>query len=439
MKNLFVPLLGISLLLSGCSTSPLGVPPAGIIPSEEFPIVWVEAGPHSEFHVRAISDQPHCPILSVDSKPQVMKLRAASSRFFPRISCEWAIPKKAKTVAFNGRALPRVPKSPKKILILGDTGCRIKVVPGVEAIQDCRSSKDWPFEEVASRAAEWKPDLVIHVGDYHYRNSPCPPHREECRGMPYGDNWAAWEADFFAPARALLKAAPWVFVRGNHETCHAAGEGWDRYLNPYPYSPLCVDESAPYRIDLGATQWVVMDTVETSDETPSAEVQSHFESEFKAIQKFPIKSGWILSHKPMWAMIANRSRPEMGTVGKSQANLFPAWQKAPSSKIDFFISGHAHTFEALTFKDKGPSQLVVGNGGTALDIVLPPANLKKIGDRTVDLALISNGFGFLTLEAQSKSWKAEIHDQTGKVLRNCRLKGKQFTCDAKPSGAGVGY
>ena len=61
---------------------------------------------------------------------------------------------------------------------------------------------------MSSSVAAAKPDLVIHVGDYVYRESACPPRDQGCKGSPYGDDWATWKADFFAPAAPALLAAP---------------------------------------------------------------------------------------------------------------------------------------------------------------------------------------------------------------------------------------
>jgi hypothetical protein len=50
---------------------------------------------------------------------------------------------------------------------------------------------------------------VIHVGDYLYREDPCPAAAQaQCGGTPSGDNYGAWNADFFKPAAKLLAAAP---------------------------------------------------------------------------------------------------------------------------------------------------------------------------------------------------------------------------------------
>jgi hypothetical protein len=52
-------------------------------------------------------------------------------------------------------------------------------------------------------AARTQPDLVIHLGDYHYREycdqpALCAPLHGQ--GVPIGYGWAGWHADFFAPA-----------------------------------------------------------------------------------------------------------------------------------------------------------------------------------------------------------------------------------------------
>ena len=63
------------------------------------------------------------------------------------------------------------------------TGCRIKdeddknsadaATFGIERVkwQACDYPKKWPFQSVASHAAQSKPALVVHVGDFLYRES----------------------------------------------------------------------------------------------------------------------------------------------------------------------------------------------------------------------------------------------------------------------------
>ncbi len=72
-----------------------------------------------------------------------------------------------------------------------------------------------------------------------------------CGGTPAGDNWEAWNADFFAPAAKLLAGAPWVFTRGNHESCDRSWRGWFYYLDPRPWDGTCQEYSPPYTVKIG--------------------------------------------------------------------------------------------------------------------------------------------------------------------------------------------
>jgi hypothetical protein len=95
-----------------------------------------------------------------------------------------------------GKNLPLPKPVPLKILILGDTGCRMK--SSDNAFQSCDDMNKWAFSTVAKTAASFAPDLVVHVGDYHYRENPCPENNAGCAGSPWGYGWDAWQADFYA-------------------------------------------------------------------------------------------------------------------------------------------------------------------------------------------------------------------------------------------------
>ena len=110
---------------------------------------------------------------------------------------------------------------------MGDTGCRLETG---DPPQSCNDPQAWPFKQISDMASSFNPNLVIHVGDYLYRQDACPQGDNGCEGSPFGDNYATWDADFFAPANRLLRKAPWVFSRGNHEECGRAGKGWFCFL-----------------------------------------------------------------------------------------------------------------------------------------------------------------------------------------------------------------
>jgi len=177
---------------------------------------------------RVITTDPACPSVDVDGQrlattiravPETMPLRPTKTApaeskpsAFPVLVCERALPAGAGRASVGGHTLPLLRHDARRIVVVGDTGC---VVQNAE-VQACNDAAAWPFARLATAAAAKKPDLVIHVGDYHYRESACPGGNRKCSDSPWGYGWDAWAADFFAPARDLLAAAPWVFVRGNH-------------------------------------------------------------------------------------------------------------------------------------------------------------------------------------------------------------------------------
>src|ERR1700722_15267980 len=170
---------------------------------------WVQMAPGGEAEARIVIKGVACPNAKLDGADAPMRVRAAPDASFPVLICAMTLPKAVTRLSIMGADLPLPKSSPSHLVVLGDTGCRIKGV----TVQACNDPAKWPFPEVAAQAAKRKPDLVIHVGDYLYRESACPAGNAGCAGTTWGDNWATWYADFFAPAAPLLAAAPWVIVR----------------------------------------------------------------------------------------------------------------------------------------------------------------------------------------------------------------------------------
>ena len=142
---------------------------------------------------------------------------------------------------------------------------------------------------------------MIHVGDYLYRVAPCPAGNAGCAGTPYGDNWPAWKADFFAPASPLLAAAPWVFVRGNHESCLSMGRGYLRLIGPLNFAPGCAGHLAPYRVPLGDFELMVMDNADADDVNVDAAKTPVYQAELaEAVRPSPLPV-WLVMHRPIWA------------------------------------------------------------------------------------------------------------------------------------------
>jgi hypothetical protein len=175
--------------------------------------------PGGSSEARAVVSGDSCPDIQVDGRSVAMRKRAVGNSAFPQLLCAATLLPSTWAASIFGQNLPLPVAAPRRILVLGDTGCRIKG----GTVQDCNDPAKWPFPHIAAVAAKLRPDLVIHVGDYLYRETACPTDNAGCKGSPSGDDWPAWAADFFTPAAPLLAASPIVFVRGNHEECAVRG------------------------------------------------------------------------------------------------------------------------------------------------------------------------------------------------------------------------
>jgi hypothetical protein len=405
---------------------------------------WVQATA-TGYEARIVTSAASCPALHNDKGDVAMTVRAAATDKFPLV-CAAALPAGAKEATINGttkvpcqpaspgcapglsrmttwsQKLPVPLANPQRILVVGDTGCRIKGA----TIQACNDPAAWPFPAVARAAANLTPDLVIHVGDYLYRESACPAGNAGCAGTPWGDNWTTWNADFFEPAAPLLAAAPIVLARGNHEDCVRAGPGWLRLQGPGAFDAACNTHVPQYLVDLGALKLAVLDdnnSDETHLDTDQAQVYAAELSDL-AKQPGPI---WLVHHRPTWAAITGPlGIPIGGNLSLIQASQNIAAGGAPPipHAVSLMLSGHIHTFEAINYSQDVPPQIVAGNGGDRLDIT--PTNLRGTqfaghGGVTVADGLSVGGFGFLLMTRAADGWIIDLYDPLAKPEGQCHF------------------
>jgi hypothetical protein len=103
-----------------------------------------------------------------------------------------------------------------------------------------------------------------------------------------------------------------------------------------------------------------------------------------------------------------------------------------SSDVRMVVSGHIHMFEAISFADDKPPQLVVGNGGIKLakkpDIPLTVNGLNVAQSKSI----VDPDFGYLVLEREAQDatrWSGTLFDRGGKPIgNNCRLQGRNLDC-----------
>ena len=388
---------------------------------------WVEMTANGQ-QARVETTDARCPSLDLDGKIEPMRLRAGPDGAFPVNLCQLDIPAGARRVSLGSQPLPLLHGAPQRILIFGDTGCRLKGM----TIQDCNDPKAWPFPRVVRRALERKPDLVIHVGDYYYRETPCPDGHAGCAGSPYGDVWPTWKAEFFDPAEPLLAAAPWVFVRGNHESCTRGGKGWFRQLDAAPRPLACPAMSAPFHVALGDLNLYVLDSADAEDRATPAEAVAAVSAQFDAIKPELARApGWIVTHRPIWALTPVA---RVGPLGPFEIPLNATQQAAVRDKdlanVQMIVSGHIHHFAAYDFLGRRPSQLVAGTGGDMGE----EADTPTIRENEVQIdnlpaqRITFERYGYLLLDRAGDDWVGAFWDLKDRVVAACRLHQRRLNC-----------
>ena len=423
----FVLLVFLAASLPGVHAQPATPSATPVAPGDgaSLPPAWLEFGPDGRLIARIITAE--CPPIVLDGHEASMAPRTTPSPEFPVVACEATVPFGVETASIAGQPLP-IPDAPyARIAVIGDTGCRLDSWEGGSAYQACNDPAAWPFAQVAASVAAWEPDLIIHVGDYLYREDLCPASEPGCAGSPFGDNWETWNADFFSPASSLLGAAPWVYMRGNHETCARSPDGWFSYLDPRPYQADCQRFTEPYVATLNGLSLGAIDSAEAGDETTTPEENAQYKRQFDLLAQIAPAGSWLVTHRPVHGILE-------GQRGEFEVEN-AAYQGATGGTIPgdytLILSGHIHLAEAIAFEQSSerPAQLIAGNAGTALDDI-PTASptSDQLDDPTVEEAETLSSFGFLTLEPDGAIWIATQRDATGTPLRSCYLVLPGIVC-----------
>ena len=388
---------------------------------------WTQYVPGG-LEVRVVTRQAQCPQAHLDKRATPMRIRAERNDAFPVLVCALTIPRGAKAIEIDGEALPLPRARADHILVLGDTGCRVTRLIN----QSCNDPADWPFAAGAKTEAGTAPDVIVHVGDMLYRETPCRPLNGGCANTPSGDNWAAWESDFFAPAKPLLRAAPIVMVRGNHEICARGGKGWSRLLDPYPLASTsgCLSPGAPFALDLGGLTLVVMDVSAASEGSWRDNQLTRYRAQFQSLGKLaPEGPIWLTMHRPIRAAAA----ATLGLMIGPNKLLARASDGAMPGRVAAILSGHIHTFQALGFRDS-PVQMVAGHSGAELHWTAPD----HVKGLVMEEAAVISGtgrsgvHGFVTLTregAGAEAWRIENRDFSGKRLELCRMNNRKLDCE----------
>ena len=384
--------------------------------------------------------------------------------------CEAVVPPGHRTAMIDGAAAPlRLPvPQPRRILVIGDTGCRM----ARNDYQNCHDSAAFPLRALAGLEAGFAPDLIIHVGDYFYRDVDCVTAGGDAQtGCPsaastsWGDRWDSWNLDFFYPATRLLETAPWVMVRGNHESCGRGARGWFALLDPRRFDPALVacrpgepaghggDFTPSYVVPAGALTLLVLDSSKANDRAVDPAMAAAYSADLSAlIAALPAGAhAAIVTHKPAYGLLAGHVDPVTGAIDGGTLTLQSVYagrggdggvfRNGMPASVSLLLSGHIHQFEYVDFADHSrfAPQLIVGVSGDRLDhtanpdghdpVYASPADVRfglhpAVGETAHTIAAHAYSraqFGFALMDRAPSGYIVRAYDVNGTLVGRCTL------------------
>ncbi len=380
--------------------------------------------------------------------------------------CEAVLPPGHTTATVGGVNLKLPIANPQRILVIADTGCRMAKANQ----QNCHDPAGFPFAALANYEAQFKPDLIIHVGDYFYRDTNCDvpaagsaaahdfvagcSDPTNANFETFGDTFDSWNADVLYPGATLLAAAPWVMARGNHESCGRGARGWYALLDATPFNASLVncaggagatpvanaavysgDFSPTYYVPMGQVGLLVHDSSYANDSTVDTNMAANYDYDLtntlNAVSGAPYL--FYVTHKPPFGLVSGATNgsgditEQVTFSGAATANS--AFSGGVPAKLAMFLSGHIHQFEYVNFDDyvRYAPQMIVGVGGDKLDATSNPdatsptygyqnqgfvIRNSSTGSTTaqVNHAYSQAEFGFAVLQATSNGYLASVYN-----------------------------
>jgi hypothetical protein len=365
--------------------------------------------------------------------------------------CEAVVPAGHKVVTVDGVDLKLPVAKPRRILVMADTGCRLNgaLIGDGANQQNCHSPSAFPLSYLAPYEASFKPDVVLQVGDWFYRDTNCTGTNVSGTGTEpfagcntptsanyevWGDTFDSWNADVFYPMQPLLAAAPFIMARGNHESCGRGARGWFALLDAYPYNYSNVvcrltltypnpgattatyngDFEPSYVVPLGGVNFIVHDSSFANDSAVDTHMAANYDIDISNLLTKLGNSTPVVfaTHKPVFGLSYNTKLAGTGTCATgpgaasdesgnwTEQGVFnggtgysgTSFAQGMPGNIGLLLSGHVHQFQYLNTGSGAAlnamfaPQMIVGTGGTLLD---PDCNTGAVPNGVTDVASFS--------------------------------------------------
>lgn len=391
------------------------------------PMTYVGLANEGQSFVKTVSAKGKaCESVSLESTSRKFSSLELQKTSFDEASiCEATLPINTAVVRSSTGEID-IPQEPLKIVIMGDTGCRLKNQNGKGPIQKCEDEKEWPFSRLIRSAEKENADLIIHVGDYHYREACTDPVKCKAYEGTLGYGFKPWEADFLKPAESLLNQKPFIFVRGNHEDCKRAYEGFNKLLSPVG-EQACVNDQETRYTSFGNFLIVNFDNASVDDkpmDSTSAgfkSLQSRYKKMVETLNARPETEVWLITHRPIWGLAPSWSGPGVAPVN---INMEAVVRATPlPSKVKMVFAGHIHSFQIAT--GDHPPQMIIGESGTALDIY--DEATRQVIPKGYTVFPSDHGYALLQKDTHGR-WTATIKSFDGATDFICRISEPGVPC-----------
>ncbi|MEM7221930.1 MAG: metallophosphoesterase [Pseudomonadota bacterium] len=384
---------------------------------------WTQMLGGSTQSFRAIVSDQDCPAITIDGVETRMHVRARPMPDFPNLVCEFATDAPVARAEMGSLHFPLRPERADQIILVGDTGCRLKEGAPVHA---CNDPVAWPYAKIARAIAAKEADLAIHLGDYFYREVPCPD--PELCGEVFGDNWPTWEADFFVPSQPMLNAHAFVFVRGNHESCERGWLGYLRFLAADPVrAPLmCDNYQAPFVVEFEDLQLPVIDSSTRDRETYTWDRLRAMRRQFMDVLPTLDRETLLLTHTPLWGYGSKKQNStDMETLESIQREAFA---HILPRLVTAVIAGDLH-FAQVVSTPGNPVQITFGNGGVWL-YTTPEGQARDlpVGKGVMGDIFGYNPFGFGQIDRAQGTFTLTFFDDSGAVAGACAAPVSVDSC-----------